>query len=120
MGPFLTAVLAWFAGIFARIGGWMALNFWATKLVLGVLFVVALPILVNNVLLEVFGEIFYWWLGMVSGMPAELDAMPKSMQMVGAGGYLFVKMGLGEALVIVLNAAAYRFALTMIPFIGPK
>jgi hypothetical protein len=118
MGPFLTAVLAWFAGVFARIGGWMTLNYWAQswswRALRG-----GLAILVNNVLLEVFGEIFYWWLGMVSGMRGARRYAEVNTD-GGGGGYLFVKMGLGEALVIVLNAAAYRFALTMIPFVGPK
>lgn len=123
MGAFLTTLMAWISGAFLRLGSWMALNYVATKFILGILFIVVLPIIVNNVLLDLFGQIFYWWLAQTpfgQGLPGELAEMPKAFQFAGVGGYIFAKMGLPEALIIVLNASAYRFAMTWIPFVGPR
>lgn len=123
MGAFLTTVLAWFAGAFMRIGTWMTLHYIATKAILGVCFIMVLPVILNNVLLDVAAEIFYWWLGQTpfgQGLPGELTEMPRTFSFLGVGGYIFMKMGLGEALIIVLNASAYRLAMSWIPFVGPK
>ena len=123
MGSILTSLLAWFAVAISRVGTWMSLHYMATKFILGVCFILVLPVILNNVLLSVAAEIFYWWLGQTpfgQGLPGELNQMPKAFSFIGVGGYIFMKMGLGEALIIVLNASAYRMAMSWIPFVGPK
>lgn len=120
LGAILSAAFAWLSAIFFRIGSWMTLNFFATKFILGMLFIVVLPLILNNVLYGIYSDIFYWWLGQVVELEGEMGAMPKVFQFAGVGAYIYVKMGLADAMIIVLNACAYRFAMTLIPFVGPR
>lgn len=123
VGAFLTTLMSWFAGVFLRLGSWMTLHYVATKVIMGILFIVVLPVIVNNVLLDLFSQIFYWWLAQTpfgQGLPGELAEMPKVFQFAGVGGYIAAKMGIPDALIIVLNASAYRLAMTWIPFVGPR
>ena len=58
MGAFLSAVLAWFLGAFTRLFSLMVSNVVATKVILGTLFIVILPIVINNIIYDLMDIVF--------------------------------------------------------------
>ncbi len=117
MGALLSALASWFLGIFTRLFGLMCANVLATKVILGTLFIVILPIIINNVIYDLMETVFET---VQTYAQANSPEMPPSVGLTGLGAYMATELGLIDALSIVLSAVTLRFALTWIPFVGPK
>lgn len=117
MGGFLSLLASWFLGAFTRLFGVMAANVLATKIILTALFVVVLPIVLNNVLYGLMDVVFSAAQGFASTHDPDL---PTVVSLTGLAGYMADVLGLIDAFSVVLSAMALRFMFTWIPFIGPK
>jgi len=117
MGPILQAMTAWFFGAFTRLFTLVVNNFLATKVILGTLFILVLPIIMNNVI--------YWFLSDIfttvdSYITATDPGLSSGVSFVGLAAYLMEQLGLFSAMSIILSAISFRWVLSWIPFVGPK
>jgi hypothetical protein len=116
MGAFFSLLLRWFLGAFARLFTVLLNNALAMKIVLTALFVIILPIVLNNVLYDLMSLVFDSVNSYVAGKTFELENASFS----GMLGYFMVQLGIPDCLSVVLSAMALRFSLAWIPFVGPK
>jgi len=117
MGAFLTAVLSWFLGAFTRLFSVVVTNFLATKVIMGTLFIVILPIILNNVIHSLMESVFS---AVQTFAAAHSPTLQTAISFTGLAGYFLDHLGLISALTVVLSAVSLRFALSWIPFVGPK
>lgn len=115
-GSLFSVMTAWFAGAFARLFTMLLNNFLAMKLVLGVIFIVILPIILNNAIYWLLDDVFNAVNTYVAGQEYTLDDVSFS----GLLGYFMVEMGIPDCLSVVLSAMALRFSMSWIPFVGPR
>lgn len=116
IGSVFSLFTNWLLGAFARLFTVMLNNFLAMKIVLGILFIVILPIILNNAIYWLFDDIFNTMGAFVEGHSYTLEDVSFS----GLLGYFMVEMGIPDCLSVVLSAMALRFAMSWIPFVGPK
>jgi hypothetical protein len=117
LGAFLTLIMRWFLGAFVRLFTMMANNFLATKIILGVLFVIILPIVLNNLIYDLMNTVFTT---VNSYAATNAPTLTKVYNWTGLMGYFMNQLGIVQALTIVFSAMVCRFALSWIPFVGPK
>ena len=116
LGSLFSVLTAWFAGSFARLFTLLLNNFLAMKLVLGFIFVVILPIIINNAIYWLLDEIFVSVNQYVTGYEYTLE----DVSFTGLLGYFMVQLGIPDCLSVVLSAMALRFSMSWIPFVGPR
>lgn len=116
LGSLFSVMTAWFAGAFARLFTLLLNNFLAMKLVLGVIFIVILPIIINNAIYWLLDDVFNSMNAFVAGHEYTLPNVSFS----GLLGYFMVEMGIPDCLSVVLSGMALRFAMSWIPFVGPR
>lgn len=117
MGPFFAAVLSWILGAFTRLFAVMASNVLATKIILATLFMVILPIVINNIIYDLMDVVFT----ATSAYATEhTPGMPTSVSFTGLAAYMCEELGIIDGMSVVLSAMGVRFALSWIPFVGPK
>lgn len=117
LGAFLSLMLRWFLGVFVRFFTLAVNNFLATKIILGILFVTILPIVLNNVIYDLMSTVF----STVQTYASENSpSLQTTVSWTGLAGYMMDACGVVSALTIVMSAMACRFALSWIPFVGPK
>lgn len=117
MANFLTAVLRWFLGVFARLFAFGAAHFAATKVVIATLFIVILPIIINNILYDLMTYVFSAVTDFAGSHSVEI---PTAVQFTGLAAYMLQSLGLVDAMSVILSCMAIRFAMSWIPFVGPK
>lgn len=117
MGALLTAVVTWFLGAFTRLFAVMASNVLATKVILGTLFIVILPIIINNAIYSLMSTMMTTITTFAQAQNPDLES---TVSFTGLAAYMLNSLGLIDAFSVVLSAVALRFALTWIPFMGPK
>lgn len=117
MGAMLSALAAWFLGVFTRLFAVMVNNVLATKVILGTLFIVILPIVLNNVIYDLMDVVFS---AVTTYASENMPDMPNVVQFTGLAGYMSESLGILDALSVVLSAMSIRFAMSWIPFVGPK
>jgi len=117
MGGFFTAILSWFLGAFTRLFGVMAANVLATKVILITLFMVVLPIVINNIIYDLMDVIFSATTSYAQNVSPDLET---SLTWTGLAAYMGEQLGVIDAISVILSAMAVRFSMTWIPFIGPK
>lgn len=117
MGGFFAAVLSWFLGAFTRLFAVMAANVLATKVILVTLFMVVLPIIINNVIYDLMDVVFS---ATTSWASSNTTSLQSTATFTGLGGYLAEELGIIDAFSVVLSAMGIRFAMSWIPFVGPK
>jgi hypothetical protein len=117
MGPLLAALLRWFLGVFTRLFALAATHFGATKIIFVTLFVVILPIIINNILYDLMDYVFTAVQGFAG---SQTLGIPQTIQFAGLAGYFLTQFGLVDAFAVILSCMAIRFAMSWIPFVGPK
>lgn len=117
MGGFFSLLASWFLGAFTRLFGLMVANVVATKVILGTLFIIILPIIINNILYELMETVFA---SVTSFAGDHAPDMPSVITFSGLAGYLASQLGVIDAMSVVLSAMGIRFAMSWIPFVGPK
>jgi hypothetical protein len=117
MGALLSALASWLLGMFARVITFGVNHFMATKIILGILFVTILPIIINNAIYDLMSTMFTA-INTYAGSIA--PTLNQSIQFTGLAGYLFQALGLQSCFSVILSAMAFRFAISWIPFVGPK
>ena len=117
LGAMLSLALRWLLGIFTRLFMVIVNNFAATKIILGTLFIVILPIVINNLLYDLLAGIFATIHTYAS---ANAPTISTAFQWTGLLGYFLTATGVIQALTIIMSAMVCRFALSWIPFVGPK
>lgn len=85
----------------------------AMKAILLVLFVVILPIVINNLMYDVIEIMFNFVLGKIGSL--ELGETVQNV--TGVAGWLIVNCKISESLSVILGAVAMRMSLNMIPFV---
>lgn len=117
MGGFFGLLTSWLLGAFARLFTFMSANFLATKIILGTLFIIILPIILNNVIYSLMSIVFD---AAASYAGEHEPGLETTIQFAGLAGYMVTELGLVDAFTVVLSAMGIRFALAWIPFVGPK
>lgn len=117
MANFLTAVLSWLLGAFTRLLAFGAAHFAATKIILVALFMVTLPIILNNVLYSLMDTVFSAVTDYASGKDTGLETVAN---FTGLAAYMLNSLGLVDAFAVILSCMGIRFAISWIPFVGPK
>lgn len=107
-------LMSWLLGIFTRLFAFMAMHAIATRLMIGLIAVVVMPIVANNILYGVLETFLNWVRGYFSGAA---PGSPGSLSFIGLAGYMMDQLGLISAFSIILNAAAAKYVLRLIPFI---
>lgn len=116
IGPVFTLFTNWLLGAFARLFTVMLNNFLAMKIVLGILFIVILPVILNNAIYWLLDDVFNAMNTFVAGHEYTLPNVSFS----GLLGYFMVQLGIPDCLSVVLSGMALRFAMSWIPFVGPR
>lgn len=118
MAGLFRVLLGWLLGGFTRLFTMTVNNFLATKIILGTLFLIILPIVVNNILFDFISTILTQVNTYASAnSPSSLQT---AISFTGLSAYLLRVCGVLDALSVVLSAITIRFALSWIPFVGPK
>lgn len=117
MGRFFTQVLRWFLGSFTRLFQLTVNNFTATKVIMGTLFIIILPIVLNNLIFDIMDEMLIMINSYASSNSPSLQT---AISFTGLGGYLIRACGVIDGITIVLSAMVFRFAISWIPFVGPR
>lgn len=117
MANFLTAVLRWFLGVFARLFAFGAAHLGATKIVLATLFIIILPIIINNVIYDLMETVFTSASSFAAENPSNLET---TVNFTGLAAYMLDALGLIDSFSVILSCMAIRFAMSWIPFVGPK
>lgn len=103
-----------------RLGGWAVakiftdkiLQWVAIKLVLTTLFIVILPIVLNNLMYDVMNMVMQIANTQTSG--ATFDG---HMSFTGLGAYLITKFKIAECISVISGGLLMRLSMSMIPFI---
>lgn len=116
MGAFLSAVLAWLLGVVTRFFTFAANHFIATKIIMVFLFVTIIPIVLNNFLYGIMEIMFNVTDSLAGDMP-EVDV---TLTFSSLAGWLISTCKIPESLSVIMSAVCFRFALSWIPFVGPR
>lgn len=117
MGAIFTALSGWLAAIFARLFTLMVNNYIATKIILGALFIVILPIILNNFIYYLLSDIFTSVEGYTQGVD---PGIANTVTFTSLGAYMVEQLGILSAFSIIINAITCRWVLSWIPFVGPR
>ena len=112
----LSRIIAWvgtaFSGWFATVVGFMLNNVLATKVILTALFVVVLPIVLHNFLIDFASDLIQYVMTKINeGDHSVL------IQTTGLGAWLFVTVNFGAVVSVILGAVSLKFVLKLIPFV---
>jgi|WetSurMetagenome_2_1015567.scaffolds.fasta_scaffold00012_32 hypothetical protein len=113
MGAFLARILSWLASAFGIQLSASVAQFVANRVVLYTLFVVILPVILNNLLVTLYQEI----MTIVSNKVTGSGFQPMTASLSGCTGYLAGLLNIPECFSMLLSASAFRVALKFIPFI---
>jgi len=102
--PLLAPVVAWFGSFLAS----SVARFIAFKVLMTALFVVVLPVVLNNLIVTIVTAIYDKAVGVTSGVQAAI------IDMSGLAGYLANALGLPLVLSILLGAVSVSFTLNLL------
>lgn len=117
MGAILTALSNWLGGIFARLFSAIINHFLAVKALLGTLFLVIIPTILNNFVHKLLDTLFTT---INQYLPETSPVGVSSVDFAGLAAYMLDKLGIFTAFTIILTAVAARWLISWIPFVGPK
>jgi len=117
MGKFFGAILSWWLGVATRFMAFGAAHFAAAKIIMVTLFVIILPIIINNILYDLMSYVFT---AVTDFAGAHEIGLQTSVQFAGLAAYMLDALGLIDAFAVILSCMAIRFAMSWIPFVGPK
>ncbi|OFW55156.1 MAG: hypothetical protein A2163_09655 [Actinobacteria bacterium RBG_13_35_12] len=112
--PLIGGILAFLTGWFARFLGVQALRFVAWKAILWFIVVSVFPVVIYNVVSGLLSEAFNMYADQVEGY-SETSIL---INLTGCLGWLAVHLKIPESFALILSAAMFRIAVSMIPFIG--
>ena len=109
MGALIGFIGTFAARIFAdKVIGWIAI-----KTVLSALFIIVVPILLNNIIYDVIEIVFNF----ASAKTGEVQSLNGAMTFSGFMGWLLDIFQIPAAFSVVIGALALRVTLKMIPFV---
>jgi len=115
MGALAVAISSLLGQLVGRLFAVISSHYLATKVILTVLFITVLPIILNNLIVDLTTEIF-------SVVSSNLDTNSVLSQTVfqfaGLAGWFIQVLKLDVAFSVVISAIALRFTLKLIPFVG--
>lgn len=109
----MQALIAWLGSAIASLLESGVLRFLATKVVLQTLFMVVLPIVLYNLFCAIIDEYMSFVTTHIS-----YDSSSVVVHLTGLAGFLADRLGLVNAVSILMSAVAIRFTFRMIPFFG--
>jgi len=108
MAALISLIGSFAARIFAdKILGWLAI-----KAVLSTLFIVVVPVLINNIMYDVLEIVFNF----ASSKSGDIQTLNGSMTFSGFMGWLLDIFQVPAAFSVIIGALALRVTLKMIPF----
>ena len=110
----MIGILSFFGSALAKIFADKVIGFFAMKAILTLLFLVAVPILLNNFLYDIIEIIMNFASSQVSSSGGSLNG---SMSFTGFMAFLIDCFQLPQALSVMVSALVLRLCLSMIPFI---
>lgn len=99
------------AGLIAKILADNSLRFLALKTVLSTLFILVLPVVINNIIYRLLEIAFSLVLDI------DVPSIQTSFSFSGLAGWFVAVLRLPEAVSVVLSAVSYRIAINSIPFL---
>jgi hypothetical protein len=109
MGALIGFIGTFAARIFAdKVLGWLAI-----KAVLSTLFIVIVPILLNNIMYDIMEIVFNF----ASSKTGEVQSLNGAMSFSGFMGWLLDVFQVPAAFSVIIGALALRVTLKMIPFV---
>ena len=116
IGNMLGLFARWILGISTRLFSLIVNNMLAMKVIFVTLFVVILPIIINNILYDLIEGVFTSIGTYTSAHSVALESVTFSDNL----SYLINACGVIDCISILLAAMVMRFSLSWIPFVGPK
>lgn len=117
MGAIIGALMRWLLGAFTRLFGLMSANMLATKIILTSVFVLLLPVVLNNLIYSLLETAMATVQAHAGSMDGDINPV---ISFVGTAGYFAQELGFVSAISIIMSAMFVRFTLSFIPFVGPK
>lgn len=105
--------LLWLGSVLSYLFNLIVNNFLATKIILTTLFIVVLPIILNNFV----AELLQTAMNMVSQNLNNYDGSNLLLQFTGLAGWFIQTLKLDSAFSVIVSAIALRFTLNLIPFV---
>lgn len=115
----MQTLIDWFYSVFVRLFSIIYNYFLAFKAFSITLVTVVIPTIFNNLFYALMETMF----GVVDNIMQNLDpgvSADTTVAFTGLASYFVQQFGIGECFSIILSAMLFRFAISFIPFVGPK
>lgn len=113
--PIISAIFTFFSGWAARFLGVQALRFALWKGILWALVVSVFPTVLYNTISYLLGQAYQMYAAQASSLNG---GQAMVVHLTGCAGNLAIWLQLPAAVSLILSAAMFRMAISMIPFVG--